>query len=389
MLLDGCVFPFHPVLGAPPDAMADALREVLAFYPSGSSEHPSGRLAPDDIVFIDVETTGLSGGAGTYPFLVGVGRMELGKNAFVIEQLFMEDYDQERAQLAALADRVADAGAIVTFNGRSFDIPLLCNRLIFHRMNHRLLEKPHADLLHPARRLWRRRLPSCTLQALEAELFGLRREGDVPGEMIPQIFFDYVRGRRPEAIAPVIAHNAQDVVTMAGLLLLIGGLIARAENLPDGFGHELLGLARMLNRRGERRRAAACRERAAGDLTEPDLQAAALFDLGLDYKRMEQWRDALEAFESAARIAPPELSLRARVEMSKIYEHRTHQHADALRTVNAALDYLQQHRELLFYTTGGMADDADHTDLWTAWRNALLHRRTRLQKKLARCEVVS
>lgn len=377
--MDQCLFPLHTQLSAPVEGLARAAASMLELEPGGA---PSGEpLRAEDVLFVDIETTGLMGSAGIYPFLIGVGQIDLKGGAFVVEQLFMEDYDQERAQLVALAERLAAARAIVTFNGRTFDVPLLQNRLIFHRMNRRVFDMPHADLLHPARRFWRRRFPSCSLQSLEVELFGLRRVGDVPGELIPQIYQDYARGQRPESIVPVLTHNVQDVVTMAGLLLLMGGVMDAGENLPDGCGHELLGLARMLHRRGDRERALACRERAVGNLVERDLQFKAMFDLGWDYKRLERWREALETFESVARVAPPDLALAAHEERAKILEHQLRDFDGARRAVEDALELLRHHRELSRYTA---AATGDAPDPWTMWRDALEHRRARLDGKLSR-----
>lgn len=373
--MEQCRFPMHSRLSAPVEAMARAAQALLSHEPAAGPLDP---LNAEDILFVDIETTGLMGSAGIYPFLIGIGRIDLPGRAFIVEQLFMEDFDQERAQLAALAERIAAARAIVTFNGRTFDIPLLRNRMIFHRMNRRVFELPHADLLHPARRFWRKRFASCSLQSLEAELFSLRREGDVPGELIPAIYQEYVRGQSPENIVPVLTHNVQDVVSMAGLLLLMGGVLEAGENLPDGCGHELMGLAKLLHKRGDRERAVACRERAVGDLVEPDLQFKAMMDLGWDYKRMERWDDALETFASAARMAPPDLALAAHEERAKIFEHKKADFDAAIRAVDDALNLLQHHRELMRYT--GSASE----DQWTEWREILTRRKDRLAKKFER-----
>ena len=140
---------------------------------------------------MDVETTGLVGGTGTYVFLVGLGTFE--DSAFHLRQFFLAGLGGERAMLAAVAEVLAGCRALVSFNGRWFDLPLLETRLTLSRLPALHQGLPHLDLLYPARRLYRRRLPSCRLVSLEEALLGLEREDDIPGCAIPALYFDYVR----------------------------------------------------------------------------------------------------------------------------------------------------------------------------------------------------
>ncbi len=163
------------------------------------------------LVFLDTETTGLAGGTGTCAFLVGIGNVEGMK--FVVRQFFLRDYPEEKAMLEALAEALEPCQGIVTFNGKTFDVPLLETRYALARMKSPLDRLIHFDALHPARRLWKLRLESCKLTDLEEAILGISREGDVPGSEIPAIYFDYLRTGDARGLQPVFYHNALDVVT--------------------------------------------------------------------------------------------------------------------------------------------------------------------------------
>jgi len=169
-------------------------------------------------VFLDTETTGLAGGTGTAAFLVGVGFVD--GDRFCLRQYFMRDYHEEAALLRGLAEDLRGFRHLVTFNGRIFDIPLLEARYRLNRDRFPLGEALHLDLLPPARRLWKERLESCRLQTLENALLGVVREGDVPGEDIPGIYFNYVRTRDGRALARVLDHNRIDILSLAALAAL-------------------------------------------------------------------------------------------------------------------------------------------------------------------------
>src|SRR5215204_4646538 len=161
-------------------------------------------------VFIDLETTGLSGGAGTVAFLIGCGYFDLG--AFQVRQFLLTSHSAERALLAAAAELFGEADLIVTYNGKTFDVPVMESRWAFHRMRPPLDDTPHFDMLHPARRLWRTRsvLPDdggCRLTTLERVLLNLRRVGDVDGFEIPGRFFQFLRTADPRPLEPVLEHN--------------------------------------------------------------------------------------------------------------------------------------------------------------------------------------
>ncbi len=187
------------------------------------------RLAEFDFgraAFLDTETSGLSGGAGTFAFMVGVGLFEAG--GYAVHQMFMRSPAEERALLHALGELLVRSSGLVTFNGRSFDAPLLNTRYVLQRQPSPLADLLHLDLLPAARQRWRLRLPSCALGALEKDVLGFQRtQEDVPGWLIPSIYQEYARSLgQPRAevvddMARVFYHNREDIVNMAPLAAML------------------------------------------------------------------------------------------------------------------------------------------------------------------------
>jgi uncharacterized protein YprB with RNaseH-like and TPR domain len=214
---------------------------------------------PTKWLFLDTETTGLSGGTGTYPFLIGLAWWDSG--GLQVEQLFMRDFHEEHSILHELSARLAERPVLVTFNGKSFDWPLLENRFTMTRAIKTPKLAAHLDLLHPSRALWRLRLGSVRLVELErhvldAPRLGWHRDEDVLSSMIPQHYFDYIRGGPAEPLAAVIRHNQMDLRGLAAILARIEGLLSAADRADqDVESLDLFGLSRFLHKRGERDRA--------------------------------------------------------------------------------------------------------------------------------------
>ncbi|MBK6432579.1 ribonuclease H-like domain-containing protein [Candidatus Amarolinea dominans] len=217
-------------LGQPLDTLA-------ALYPEANLDNFDFARA----AFLDTETSGLGGGAGTYAFMIGVGVFEPSSGppvsqeeasapappAFKVRQFFMRSEREERAVLHALAGVLDAATSLVSFNGRAFDLPLLTNRFIMHRQTPRLTTAPHLDLLHPARRVWRQRLPSCALSSLETQILGLRRDqADVPGWLIPSLYFQYLQTGDAQDLVGVFYHNLEDILSMVTLASTLTRLLA-------------------------------------------------------------------------------------------------------------------------------------------------------------------
>jgi len=212
-----------------------------------SLDDTMGRFDMAGATFLDIETTGLSMGTGTVAFLVGLGWYE--DNDFHVRQLFVDRLENEPAVLHALLECVGRRPHLVTFNGKTFDVPVLRARLALNRMSTALERAGHLDLLHVARRLYKRRIGDCSLDSCERSVLGFHREGDIPGELIPEIFVEYLRTGRPGRMHDVFHHNLLDVVSMAALAGRMADLIERRESHEDM--DDLVSLARVRLRHGD------------------------------------------------------------------------------------------------------------------------------------------
>ncbi|MGH7388495.1 MAG: ribonuclease H-like domain-containing protein [Candidatus Rokuibacteriota bacterium] len=282
------------------------------------------------LLFLDTETTGLAGGTGTYAFLVGAGFVE--DDRFVVVQYFMRDFDEEPALLAALDPLLARATGLVTFNGGAFDVPLLETRFLMARRRWPALIA-HVDLLRPARRVWSARFDDCRLATLEREVLGLLREDDVPGFMIPALYFDWLRYRRAAPLARVFRHNRDDVLSLAALLgwftdALDGG--AAALTPP-----EIAGIGRLWERVDVERAAAWYRDAIAAGLDGHDGHRVRL-RLALWEKRRARWDAACTLWQAAA--LAPAFDPQPWEELAKFHEHRRRDFAAARSVVLEALD---------------------------------------------------
>lgn len=290
---------------------------------------------PQSFAFLDTETTGLSGGTGTYAFLVGVGRFE--GDEFHLAQYFMSDPLEEPAQLHALEQFIAPCEALVTFNGKAFDVPLLNTRFTTHGWRTPLSAAAHVDLLHLARRLWRDRLPNRALSSLEVQILGASRtEEDVPGWDIPRLYFEFLRDGDPQPLKRVFYHNAMDVISMAALFNHMAGL------LDDPFGGaiqhavDMVALAKLYEDLGDTDRAARLYLHALehADDWPQRLPLSSLIEAVLRLAQIHKRRDDLEAAISLWEQAAGRQHLDAHIELAKVYEHR-------LRDYTAAIEWTQ------------------------------------------------
>ena len=266
---------------------------------------------PRQWLFLDTETTGLAGGTGTYPFLVGIAWWDAG--GLEVEQLFMREHSEEQSLLVALAERLAERRVLVTFNGKSFDWPLLETRYRMTRAIRPPAPRAHLDFLHPARNLWRLRLGSVRLAELEKHVLGWNRGPDVMSELIPRIYFGYLRGGSPDPLVPIFHHNQMDLRGLAALANRVLSLVGNPETHgQDGF--ELFGVSRICERRGEDLRARKLYERSIQFELPPETDRAARRSLARLAKRegdhalaCSLWegmlgnsREGLEAYEQLA-----------------------------------------------------------------------------------------
>ncbi len=295
------------------------------------------------LLFLDTETTGLAGGTGTLPFLIGAGWFEGG--GLHLEQCVLRQPGEEGPILARLAQRLTAASAIVTFNGKSFDWPLLRTRFVMNRLTPPPLP-PHIDLLHSSRRVLRRRLPSTRLVEVEEGALGHRREGDVDGAQIPDLYFRFLRHRRLSALEPVLTHNAQDLVALSAL----AGWLADGLEGAQVDARDALGLAEVARRGGDHARALRLASTAAL-ARQRAVAAEALRQVAWLCRRQGDPRAAAQALGKAISLGGG--SERAalaflHLELAKLLEHRLKDPAGALlhasHCASAELPELHQRR---------------------------------------------
>jgi uncharacterized protein len=292
---------------------------------------------PDQWLFLDTETTGLAGGSGTYAFLVGIAWWEDG--GLEIEQFFMREYTEERSLLFALRERIAEHPVVVTFNGKSFDWPLLETR---YRMSRKISVptlRAHLDFLHPARNLWRLRLGSVRLSELERHVLGWDRDGDLLSGMIPQIYFDYLRGAPPERLVPVLNHNQMDLRGLAALSSRILSLLGDAENLGQD-GLELFGVSRICERRGEHSRARNLYEKSIASILPNETDRLARRSLARLAKRQGDFELACELWKDA--VGNSRHGYDAYEQLAIYYERKVRDPEQARQVVQQALDELRR-----------------------------------------------
>jgi uncharacterized protein YprB with RNaseH-like and TPR domain len=289
---------------------------------------------PAKWAFLDTETTGLAGGAGTYAFLVGVGSIE--PSGFRLRQFFMRDYGEEASQLFRLAEYLARFDVLITYNGKSYDQPLLETRFRMARARHPFDRMEHLDLLFGARRLWKLRLESCRLVDLENRILGVERQGDLPGEMIPYTYFEFLRTQEAFRVVPIFHHNAIDILSLACLTAIVPFAFRSPEDAPLRHGPDLIGLARWLDQGGRRKEALSLFRRAVDMGLPDDLLFRTLWDIAAMEKRLGREDAALAAFAELAESRNP-YRVRALEELAKHYEHRERNHAMALEMTRNAL----------------------------------------------------
>lgn len=299
-----------PVRGAL-DVAADVMA-MLALDPA------LGDVDPKRMLVLDTETTGLSTGAGTVPFLVGLAWFEDG--ALRLEQLFLRDLGTEVPMLRHLAERLAEASVLVTYNGKSFDWPLLRTRFVLNRVAAPALP-PHFDVLFAARRLLRGKLDSMRLTEVERGLLGYYREDDVDGSEIPGLYLGYLRGENPDALRPVLEHNADDLVALPAIVGELGARVAKVREADDP--RDVLACAQLAVRARDTERAIAF-ARAVIEGGADDHAAREAHALVADVERRRgRAAQAAEAWHAALEAVPhgPEAG-EAHLALAKLYEHR-------------------------------------------------------------------
>ena len=271
-------------------------------------------------LFLDLETTGLAGGAGTYAFLVGCGWFDGG--VFRLRQFFLADFGAERALLEAVGELAGNLACIVTYNGKTFDLPLLETRFSLQRMAMPFAEIAHVDMLHPARRMWREEEVECRLTYLEQALCGHERESDVPGFEIPSRYFQYVRSGDARPLQAVFEHTRLDIVSLAMLTARAAQLLEEGPSAAAA-GREAFGLGRLYERAGLMDDAVASYRRAAAG-GAVSVRVEALRASAIVLRRLRRYGEAADAWRDllASPQCSPAYAREASEALAVHHEHR-------------------------------------------------------------------
>lgn len=281
------------------------------------------------VLFLDTETTGLSGGAGTVAFEIGIGFVK--GRALVIRQYVMRDYSEEAAMLEEIAGLFRRSDTVVSFNGKSFDLPLLESRMVMNRIRLSVTQMPHFDLLHAARRVYKLRLKRCNLASLEEAVLGQQRDDDLPGAQVPQRYFDYIKTKEFSLLEDVLRHNFDDVKSLASLTGHLCAVFREPERLE--YAEDLFGVGRTLMRGGHTQQARKC-FRILGRST---MSAQAHMHLAVSYKKEKDWLQASASWQDM--IARGEGGVWPYIELAKYFEHIERDYQRALHYAGGALRY--------------------------------------------------
>jgi uncharacterized protein len=284
---------------------------------------------PQQALFLDIETTGLSGGTGTWVFLIGIGWLE--EKQFRMRQYFMRRPMEERAMLSHLARTAANYPALITFNGKMFDLPLIQSRQTLTGFKH-INPAMHLDLLQFARIFWKKRLSSRALRSIEENILGFKRSDDIPGYEIPAVYFEYLKQGETKRLKKVFQHNVLDILSMATLVERIA-LLAAAKGVEHPA--EALTLGRLCLKAGRTDEGIRHLRSATSTNTPDPLAEEAALTLSFHFKQQGQWREALEIWANL--IAKGTHNPTAFVELAKYYEHYCRQYQAAFELTEQAL----------------------------------------------------
>jgi len=344
------------------DLAAETIAQVPQYQPLVSADRRR-------VCFLDTETTGLSGGTGTMAFVVGLGWFV--EDGFLVRQYFLRDPGDEPAMIETLAELLPTFEALVSFNGRTFDVPILENRFILARTPPPTVDLPHLDLLHPARRLWHYHLSSCALGSLERTVLGvLREQDDVPGGVIPTLYRDYLRTSDARDMQRVLYHNAIDILSLVTLAARLCRAFAAPWTEGQGGMHttlsggELLGLGRWYAAEGRPAEAERAYRAALRADLDPDLRSRVLRALAYLLKAADRRPEAFAFWQQLALESAGDIL--AHVELAKHLEWHAGKLALAAGWTQAALAQVERWPR-------GMGRDAALAEL--------RHRLARLERK--------
>jgi uncharacterized protein len=316
-----------------------ALADLPANLLDGLSECTMPVVTPERWAFLDTETTGLAGGAGTYAFLIGVGRIT--RQGFSIRQFFMREYAEEKSLLAALAEHLNEFDVLITYNGKAYDQPLLETRYRMMRQKPPFSRLAHLDLLHGARRIWKLRYENCRLSFLESQVLGVERQGDLPGELIPYVYFEYLRSGEALRLVPIFHHNAIDILTLGCLAAIVPSAFRSSD--PESLralglrrGEEYLGIARWFLAARDKEKALELFKRAIDAGLPDSLLFPALWEVSRLERKAGHTASSLSILSDLAGSKNP-CRAGALSELAKYYERSERNYVLALEFARQAL----------------------------------------------------
>ncbi len=280
-----------------------------------------------DMLFLDTENTGLNGGVGTIPFLMGVGYFT--QDNFVVEQILMRDYDEEIDALNTLSKHLKTHSLIVTFNGHAFDLPLIENRFLLNRLREKYVVHQHLDLLPIFRSTYKLRFQKYNLTTLEEHILNIKRQDDLPGALVPKRFFDYIKTKEFSLLSPVLDHNKEDIVSLP--LLLNKVLSAYKNPLFSPFTKDIYAMGKVFEKKGQVHTA----HKLYRALDQTDMSKLSRLTLCDSLKKQKRYDEAQKIYEKM--IFDHQQNIYVLIALAKIKEHRYNQYREALALSKKAL----------------------------------------------------
>lgn len=314
-------------------------------------------------LFFDLETTGLSGGTGVIPFNIGMGYYRDDK--FWVAQYFLGELGEEEQMIQELSRFLADMDfkSVVTYNGKAFDMPLLETRFILYRTPLILSELPHLDFLFPARNLWKHKYESCRLFYLAREVLMTGRDEDIPSAEIPWRYFQYLKTGNFELIEPILYHNAEDILSLLGVVIMGASLFASDLEESDIDAMDFFGAGKVLEKVGEREKAADYFQRALNGSLSEEAGLSTRKRLSLQYKKSQKWENAVLMWQQMAGSQTPSSDLLFSLrELAMYFEHKKKKFMEA-----------QRYAEEGYVVARGFS---------SSYEKDFIHRRERLNQKI-------
>jgi uncharacterized protein YprB with RNaseH-like and TPR domain len=283
-------------------------------------------------LFFDLETTGLSGGTGVIPFNIGMGYYRDDK--FWVAQYFLGELGEEERMIQELSRFLADMDfkSVVTYNGKAFDMPLLETRFILYKTPLILSELPHLDFLFPARNLWKHKYESCRLFYLAREVLMTGRDEDIPSAEIPWRYFQYLKTGNFELIEPILYHNAEDILSLLGVVIMGASLFSSDLEEGDVDAMDFFGAGKVLEKVGEREKAADYFQRALNGSLSEEAGLSKRKRLSFQYKKSQKWKNAVLMWQQMAGSQTPSSDLLFSLrELAMYFEHKEKKLLEAQR----------------------------------------------------------